>query len=101
MARDFILGPFNGAFLIVMFALFLLKLWAFVDALVRPQQAYVAAGKQTKVFWCVILGLAVVLARFFLLTIAGLIAAIVYLVDVRPAVRALGRGRGGGGGWSR
>ena len=76
-----------------------LKVWALVDAISRPAEAFVAAGKLTKVAWIVILALAVVLGRLELLGLfglVGLVAAIVYLVDVRPAVR----GMRPGGPWS-
>jgi len=96
MLRDLILGPFGGVLLVLSLALEAIKIWAFVDSLIRPTPAYVAAGKQTKVFWCVILGIAV-FVNFSLFALAGLIAAIVYLVDVRPAVRDVGRR--GQGGW--
>ena len=69
-----------------------LKLWALVDACVRPGAAYAAAGKLTKPAWIAILAVAVVLTGSDFLGILGLVsvvAAIVYLVDVRPAVRAL------------
>lgn len=72
------------------------KLWALVDAVIRPPQAYAAADKQSKNLWLVLLGLAVVLSwlgRGFLsiFVIAGLIVALIYLVDVRPAVREVQR----------
>ena len=54
-----------------------LTLWAFVDALIRPAPGFVAAGKLTKPGWAAITGIA---------------AVVVYLVDVRPAVRGLRRG---------
>jgi hypothetical protein len=70
--------------------------WAFVDALVRPAPGFVAAGKLTKPGWLAITGVAVAVIYFFgLMSFLGLpaiIAAIVYLVDVRPAVRGLRRG---------
>ena len=69
-----------------------LKVWALVDAATRPAEAYVAAGKLTKVAWIVILALAVLLGGANILGIfglVGLVAAIVYLVDVRPAVRGM------------
>ena len=73
-----------------------LKLWALVDATTRPQAAYVAAGKLTKPAWLAILVAAALLALVSpsvlgLFNLAGTIAAIVYLVDVRPAVRELRR----------
>jgi hypothetical protein len=75
--------------------LFVLALWAFVDALTRPAEAFVAAGKQTKQIWLAILGgcLFVTLIgiggflQLFGFVVA--VAAIVYLVDVRPAVRGM------------
>ncbi len=75
------------------------KVWALVDAISRPAEAYVAAGKLTKVAWIVILALSVVLGGrnvLGLFGLLGLVAAIVYLVDVRPAVR----GMRPGGPWS-
>ena len=69
-----------------------LKLWALVDAASRPTQAYVAAGKLTKVAWIAILAAAVLLGGtnvLGLFGLVGLVAAIVYLVDVRPAVSGM------------
>ena len=73
-----------------------LALWAFVDALTRPATGYVAAGKLTKPGWLAITGLAVLVIYFFspmsFLGLPAVIASVVYLVDVRPAVRGLRRG---------
>ncbi len=75
-----------------------LEAWALADALYRPTAAFPAAGKLTKAAWAGILALALVLTWFFgafsLFGIAAAVAAIVYLVDVRPAVQALRPGRG-------
>jgi hypothetical protein len=77
-------------------ALLLVKLWALVDAVLRPAAAFPAADKLTKAAWLWILGLAfvvdLVLASMFLM-LAGTIAAFVYLLDVRPAVASLTRRR--------
>lgn len=78
------------------------RLFALVDAATRPAQSYVAAGKLTKPAWLIILGVAVAVALLGsgltgIFNIAGVIAAIVYLVDVRPALRALGPNRPRGG----
>lgn len=76
-----------------------LMAYALIDAIrVRPD-AFPAAGKQTKNIWLLILGIALVanLALFNVLTIfgiAGVIAAAVYLLDVRPAVKQFRGGRG-------
>jgi hypothetical protein len=76
----------------------LVKGWALVDALMRPAQAFPAADKLTKTAWLWILGLGFVAHIIFstplgLLSIAGTIAAFVYLLDVRPAVASLTRRR--------
>ena len=73
-----------------------LTAWAFVDALIRPAGAFVATGKLTKPGWVAITGIAIAVVYLFgLMSFLGLpaiIAAVVYLVDVRPAVRGLPRG---------
>lgn len=66
-----------------------LKVWALIDALRRPAGAFVAAGKQTKVIWVAMLTVVVLLGGtgvLGLFALAGTVAAVVYLVDVRPAV---------------
>ncbi|MEV7782278.1 DUF2516 family protein [Kitasatospora sp. NPDC088351] len=80
------------------------KLFALIDAAARPEDAYRAADKKTKPFWLAILGIAFGLDLLFganfltsFLTLGGLVAAIVYMVDVRPAIREL-TNRGGGRG---
>ncbi|MFF4651820.1 DUF2516 family protein [Streptomyces sp. NPDC001380] len=78
------------------------KIVALADAAVRREDAYPAADKKTKAFWLLVLGLAVVLDLLFtnsvfgIFVLAGLVAAIVYMVDVRPAVRAVSGGGSGG-----
>ncbi|RSS81980.1 DUF2516 family protein [Streptomyces sp. WAC06614] len=73
-------------------------------AAVARTDAYRAAGKQTKTFWTTVLGFTVlfdflvwwgVLGGLMFLQIAGLIASIVFMVDVRPALAEVG------GGWRR
>ncbi|MGV2916160.1 MULTISPECIES: DUF2516 family protein [Streptomyces] len=79
-------------------ALIVFSGFALVDAAVRREDAYRAADKKTKPFWLIILGLAFVVNLIFdilsFLPIIGLIATIVYMVDVRPALRQI-TGRGG------
>ncbi|TDD96385.1 DUF2516 family protein [Jiangella asiatica] len=76
-----------------------LKGYAFVDALRVPTQAFPAAGKLTKPIWLGILGVAVLVeiavfpTPLFFVNLLGVVGAAVYLVDVRPAVRAIGGGR--------
>lgn len=76
-----------------------LAVWAAIDALTRPGPAFSAAGKLSKPAWVAITIGAVVFtlfaALFSLLRLAAVVAAVVYLVDVRPALREVGgRGRG-------
>ena len=85
-----------------------LEAWALVDALRHPASSYTAAGKLTKPIWLAILGVATAFGFLGLpvggggainslgfLALIGVVAAAVYLTDVRPAVRQM-RGRGGG-----
>jgi hypothetical protein len=83
---------------IVFFVLLGVKVFAFVDALTRPTEAYVAAGKLTKPAWLLILGLVVATAVLWpsvlgLFSIIGIVAAFVYLLDVRPALVSVTRRR--------
>ena len=84
----------SGVMLAVTVALIALKAYAFILALTFPTQAYVAADKLTKPAWLAILGIGLVVELLGLLAILNIvftIAAIVFLVDVRPAVRGLKR----------
>ena len=73
-----------------------LALWALVDAISRPASAFVAASKLNKPAWIGITALASVFAYLTgalqLFWLLAAVAAVVYLVDVRPAVRGLQRG---------
>ncbi|MEU5915586.1 DUF2516 family protein [Streptomyces sp. NPDC004288] len=77
---------------------------ALVFAAMAREDAYRAAEKQTKKFWLIVLGINLalnLLLPMLFLQIAGLIAAIVFMVDVRPALAQVsGGGRGGRGGGS-
>lgn len=79
-----------------------LKLVALLDAAFRPRAVFVAADKLTKPGWVLILA-TFSLGHIFQSALSffgliGIVAAAVYLVDARPALRAAaGRGRGGWG----
>lgn len=81
--------------LAVFFVLLVIKIFAFVNALLYSAESYLAADKLNKPTWCILLGVAVVLQLLPLpLTIVNLamtIAALVYLADVRPALAGLRR----------
>jgi len=85
-------------YLVVQLLLTVAVLWALGDAATRPAGAFPAAGKQTKVIWLAILGVAALVVvpgllvgggSLGLLGIASAVAAGVYLADVRPAVRGI------------
>lgn len=88
-------GPLNVFFLALAVVAFAVETWAFIDAIIRPPQAYLAAGKLTKTKWLLILGVAFVLGLYSaayggvtgILSIAAFVAAAIYLSDVRPKVR--------------
>lgn len=96
-ARTVELNPFafeNTVLLVITMVLFAVKAFAFVDALGRPAQVFPAADRQTKTFWLLILGLFLVAHMLSwhpigLLNLIGTIAALVYVLDVRPTVRSL------------
>jgi Protein of unknown function (DUF2516) len=94
-------GPLNVFFLALAVAAFGVEAWAFVDAIMRPKQAYLAAGKLTKTKWLLILGVAFVLGLYAaaygsaigFLSVIAFVAAAIYLSDVRPRVREFNGGR--------
>jgi predicted membrane metal-binding protein len=73
--------------------------WALTDAVRRPAAAFVAASKQTKPLWLIILSVATVIGLGYSLAVGGIgaaisilpivafVAAAIYLTDVRPKVR--------------
>ncbi len=84
----------NHVLVLIAILLLAIKVFALADALVRKPAVFVAADKQTKWLWLILLVLAVgaqLISRnpIGILNFAGTVAALVYLVDVRPAVRAL------------
>ncbi|WP_329456573.1 DUF2516 family protein [Streptomyces sp. NBC_01497] len=95
-------------FLISVFLL-LFGVVALVIAAATREDAYRATDKKTKRFWVAILAAVVAvnvlpivgipLPFVTMLQIAGLVGTIVFMVDVRPAVRAISGG--GGRGWRR
>ncbi|MBV9291878.1 MAG: DUF2516 family protein [Frankiales bacterium] len=89
---SWLLLPLHGAFLVLFVAILVVKVAALLDAAIRPQSAYVAAGKQTKTLWVVILVVAVLSTGMAFLSLAGLVAALVYFLDVRPAIKDVPRG---------
>lgn len=82
-----------------------LELWAVVDCARHRANAFEATGKRTKTFWLALTGGAALVGVISLLGngggffgtlglfgLAAVVAASVYLADVRPAVKDAGRG---------
>ncbi|MDR1635298.1 MAG: DUF2516 family protein [Bifidobacteriaceae bacterium] len=116
----FVLGPIAVLNMVIGLAALALEIAAFVIALKASPAAYIAAGKLSKGAWLAITTVALVVGlaaaplpaagsngRFGgLLSIASVVAALVFLVDVRPALKryggSAGRSQGGPnrtGGW--
>ncbi|PRH77281.1 DUF2516 domain-containing protein [Streptomyces solincola] len=89
-----------GTFISLLYlAMTLLAVAAFLLAATAREDAYRAAGKQTKTLWLILLGVTVavnLLIPMLFLQIAGLVASIVFMVDVRPALRQVTGGKRGG-----
>jgi hypothetical protein len=81
--------------LAIEFALLVVKIFAFANALLYSAESYVAADKLNKATWCILLGVAVLLQLvplpLTLINLALTVAALVYLADVRPALAGLRR----------
>lgn len=97
-----LVGSFFTIFNLITLALILVSVFAFIDALTRRADAFVAAGKLTKPIWATIVGVSALV--FFLwgfwsfFSLPAMVAVMVYFVDVRPAVRGIvGDSRGSSG----
>jgi hypothetical protein len=86
----------NSILEVLSIALLAIKVFALADAAFRRDALYVAADKQNKAFWLILL--AVFLALHFLamspmhiFNMIGTVAAFVYLADVRPQLQYLSK----------
>ncbi len=67
------------------------KAFAFIDCVRRRPDAFPAVGRQTKVLWLILTGLAALTGVLPQLTlsifgIAGIVIALIYLFDIRPRI---------------
>ena len=93
-------SPLNYFFVALAVVAFVVEAWAFIDAIIRPAQAFRAVGKLSKPIWLIILGVAFVLGLYAaayggitgILSVAAFVAAAIYLADMRPKVKEFGRG---------
>jgi hypothetical protein len=95
----------TGIYLVLALVALVLEVWAFFDCLRHKANAFEAVSKRTKTFWLALTGgaaLVGVISLFGsggglfgtlgLFGLAAVVAASVYLADVRPAVKDAGRG---------
>lgn len=71
-----------------------LKGFAFVDCLRAPGAVFPSIGRQTKILWLVLTGLALLTGLVPNLTlslfgIAGAVIALIYLFDIRPRIKSI------------
>ncbi|MDR0625972.1 MAG: DUF2516 family protein [Bifidobacteriaceae bacterium] len=106
--QSWLLTPWIIIVALLSLAAFAVEVFALVVALKAPAAAYTAAGKLSKGAWVAITAVATLIgfsaaplpllggSRGFggLLSIAALVAALVFIVDVRPAVSGASGGRG-------
>lgn len=89
---------------IVYWGLVALRVWALVDCLTRKAAAFPAVDKLTKPAWAAILLVSGLLGTLFsdppystnvvsVFSLASVVVAMIYLADVRPAVREIPGGR--------
>jgi hypothetical protein len=84
--------------LVIWLGLLGLKIYATVDCMRYSNAHFVSAGKRSRTLWltltCLSLAFHLITDPINILNIAGTVASIVYLVDVRPALQQVS-GRGG------
>ncbi|MEV7005326.1 DUF2516 family protein [Streptosporangium sp. NPDC051022] len=95
----------NLIFWVLSVIAFGMSAWALIHSARTPARAFAVTGKQTKKLWLIILSLATLfsfasavgyfgggLGQLNFLTIAAVVAAGIYLADVKPAVSEVGKG---------
>ena len=99
-----LVGSVQGAVLLVLgVASLALTGFAVLDAVRQPTNLFPAVGRQTKVFWVAILAVAFLVSIVFVfnalsfLNVIGVVAAGIYLADVRPKIKQISDGRGSSG----
>ena len=89
------MGNVQGVVVLVLWVVMLgLKGFALVDCLRAPTQVFPAVGRQSKILWLVLTGLALLAGLLPNLTlslfgIAGAVVALIYLFDIRPKIQAI------------
>lgn len=84
----------NYVSLVLFFPLLAMKIFALADAIYRKDALFVAADKQNKAFWIIILVVTLIVqllwrSPVWVMNLFGTVAAGVYLADVRPRLQSL------------
>jgi hypothetical protein len=91
---DPVLTGIDSTIMVALFVLVLgLQLWALVDCAIRSDSLFPAADKRTKGFWLAMTIGAIAVYLFVpFISYFAVVPSLVYLVDVRPALREVGSG---------
>lgn len=70
------------------------KGFAFIECIRAPAAAFPAIGRQSKVLWLILTGLALLTGlapnlTLSLFGIAGAVIALIYMFDIRPRIKAI------------
>ena len=84
-------------YLVLFWGLLAVRAWALIDCAIRKNAAFTAAGKLTKAAWTVLtafsLGISYLVSNpINIISLVLLVVSLVYLADVRPAVREVSGG---------
>lgn len=88
-------GAVQGLVLYALWIILLVvKVYALIDCVRRPSQAFPAVGRKSKVLWLVLTVVAALVglmpdSTLGMFGIAGTVIALVYLFDVRPKIQAI------------
>jgi hypothetical protein len=85
---------YDWTYYVLFYGLIALRAWAIADCATRRTAAFPAADKLTKPVWLLILVVSGLLGTFasdplWPISLISVVAAAVYLADVRPAVREI------------
>ena len=69
--------------LIIVFVALVIPIWALIDSISRPSRTFTAAGS-SKEMW-----IALIVVFWFFTGIVGVVLSIIYLVSIRPRVKAV------------
>ena len=93
-----VISLYDWTYNVLVWGLLALRAWALIDCAFRNAKAFPAVDKLTKPAWLGILALSFLLGGqwvsppLFPISLVSVVVSIVYLADVRPAVREITSG---------